>query len=149
LPDQPSPPGPIGPPSANGRGLASRRALIDIVRAATLGSYGVVGFASGPIDRLLGALEGRPGGLRVAIVDGTIDVRLRLRIAHGLPLAEVARQVESAIRYGIAQATGHEVRGLAIRIAGLEREPGSGPPPPPARAPLGSGDLAESGTDVA
>jgi uncharacterized alkaline shock family protein YloU len=133
---------------AAGRALASRRALIDIVRSATLGSYGVAGFAGNPIDRLIGALEGRPGGLRVSVESGAIDIRLRLRVAHGLPIAEVARQVDSAVRYGIRRATGREVDRISIRVAGLEREPGGGPPAPPSPPDIGSSDLAGSGTDV-
>jgi len=133
---------------AAGRALASRRALIDIVRNATLGSYGVAGFAGNPIDRLVGALEGRPGGLRVSVAGGAIDIRLHLRVAHGLPIAEVARQVDSAVRYGIRRATGREVDRISIRVAGLEREPGGGPPAPPSPPDIGSSDLAASGTDV-
>jgi uncharacterized alkaline shock family protein YloU len=133
---------------AAGRALASRRALIDIVRSATLGSYGVAGFAGNPIDRLIGALEGRPGGLRVSIEGGAIEVRLRLRVAHGLPIAEVARQVDSAVRYGIRRATGREVEHISIRVAGLEHELGGGPPAPPSPPDIGTSDLAGSGTDV-
>src|SRR5215213_9463315 len=33
------------PNSTPGRSLVSRRAIVDVVRAATLGSYGVIGFA--------------------------------------------------------------------------------------------------------
>ena len=45
-----------------GRSLVTRRAVVDIVRAATLGSYGVTGFAGGPIGRLREALGlGQPG----------------------------------------------------------------------------------------
>lgn len=133
---------------ATGRALASRRAVIDIVRSAALGSYGVAGFAGNPIDRLVGALEGRPGGMRVSLAGGEIEVRLRLRVAHGLPIAEVARQVDSAIRYGIRRATGREVDRISIRVAGLERAPGGGPPRAPDRPDIGPSDLAGSGTDV-
>jgi hypothetical protein len=73
---------------------------------------------------------------------------LRLRVAHGLPIAEVARQVDSAIRYGIRRATGREVDRISIRVAGLEREMGGGPPAPPRRPDIGPSDLAGSGTDV-
>src|SRR3970040_1147525 len=54
---------PVVPPEPiPGRALATRRAVMDIVRAATLGSYGVAGFAGGPIERALAVLEGRPPG---------------------------------------------------------------------------------------
>ena len=45
-----------------GRSLVTRRAVVDIVRAATLGSYGVTGFAGGPIGRLgSGSASASPG----------------------------------------------------------------------------------------
>jgi len=132
-----------------GRALATRRAVMDIVRAATLGSYGVAGFAGGPVERALAFLEGRPPGLHVDVAQGELAIRLDLRVAYGLPVAEVARQVESAIRYGVRRAVGREVDSLQIRVGGLNTPPGT---PPPTRHPSpgpGSSDLADSGTDVA
>lgn len=139
MPDEPIP----------GRALATRRAVMDIVRAATLGSYGVAGFAGGPLERLVAFVEGRPPGLRVLVDDGTLAVQLHLRVAYGLPVAEVARQVDSAIRYGIRRALDREVDDLAIRVAGLETPHGTPPPPRPHHTGPGSSDLADSGTDVA
>ena len=46
--------------SSPGRSLVTRQAVIDIVRAATLGSYGVTGFAARPARAPPGA-SGRPG----------------------------------------------------------------------------------------
>jgi uncharacterized alkaline shock family protein YloU len=135
--------------STAGRALVTRRAVIDIVRSVTLGSYGVAGFGGGALDRLAGALEGRPAGVRVTIRDGAIDIRLRLRVAHGLPIAEVARQVDSAIRYALRRALDREVDHLTIRIAGLEAHPGGKPPAPREHAGIGASELADSGTDVA
>jgi uncharacterized alkaline shock family protein YloU len=44
-----------------------------------------------------------PRGVRVRLDDGlTID--LDLVVAHGVPIAEVARQVDSAVRYAIRRA---------------------------------------------
>jgi hypothetical protein len=43
-------------PSMSGRSLVTRRAVIDLVRTATVGSYGVTGFAARPHERLLGRL---------------------------------------------------------------------------------------------
>jgi uncharacterized alkaline shock family protein YloU len=123
--------------------------VVDVVRAATLGSYGVAGFAGGPVERLLAVLEGRPPGLRVSVSDGELEIELDLRVAYGLPVAEVARQVDSAVRYGIRRAFGRDVDGLAIRVGGLDTPPGTEPParghPPGPR----SSELADSGTDVA
>jgi uncharacterized alkaline shock family protein YloU len=132
-----------------GRALATRRATADIVRAAALGSYGVVGFAAGPVERLLAAAVGRQPGIRIDVARDGLAVELRLRIAAGLPVAEVARQVESAVRYGIRRSLGREVDRLRIRIAGLDSSPGSPPPVAPPTRSVGSSDLADSGTDVA
>ncbi len=135
--------------SIGGRALVTRRAVIDIVRGVTLGSYGVVGFAGNWADRVLGWIERRPGGLRVSVADGALGIRMQLRVAHGLPIAEVARQVDLAVRYAIRTALGREVDQLSIRVARLELHPGGEPPHPQPPAELGPSDLADSGTDVA
>jgi uncharacterized alkaline shock family protein YloU len=131
-----------------GRALVTRRAVIDIVRRVTLGSYGVAGFAGNWADRLLGWIEQRPGGLRVSVAGGSLTIRLHLRVAHGLPVAEVARQVDHAVRHAIRMAVGREIDKLTIRVARLEIHPGGEPPEPPPRPGLGPSDLADSGTDV-
>jgi len=131
-----------------GRALVTRRAVIDIVRGVALGSYGVAGFAGGWIDRLLGWIERRPGGLRVSVAGGTLAIRMHLRVAHGLPIAEVARQVDLAVRHAIRTALGREVDLLSIRVARLELHPGGEPPQPRRSTGVGPSDLADSGTDV-
>jgi len=135
--------------SIAGRALVTRRAVIDIVRGVTLGSYGVAGFAGSWPDRVLGWIERRPGGLRVSVADGELGIRMHLRVAHGLPIGEVARQVDLAVRHAIRVALGREVDRLSIRVARLELHPGGEPPHP--RMPSGTGpsELADSGTDVA
>lgn len=137
------------PEAIAGRALVSRRAVIDIVRRVTLGSYGVIGFAGGSIDRLLGSLERRPAGMRISLRDGKVGISLRLRVAHGVPIAEVARQVDASIRYAIRSALGKEVDRLSIRVAGVATHPASTPPPPEQHPIPGPSDLADSGTDVA
>ena len=136
-------------PSIGGRALVTRRAVIDIVRGVTLGSYGVVNFAGNWADRVLGWIERRPGGLRVSVADGELGIRMHLRVAHGLPIGEVARQVDLAVRYAIRTALGREVDRLSIRVARLELHPGGEPPPQRPTNELGPSDLADSGTDVA
>lgn len=131
-----------------GRALVTRRAIIDIVRGVALGSYGVAGFAGNWADRVLGWIERRPGGLRVSVAGGALEIRLHLRVAHGLPVAEVARQVDHAVRHAIRVALGREIDKLTIRVARLEIHPGGEPPHPPAAPGLGPSDLADSGTDV-
>ena len=132
-----------------GRALVTRRATADIVRAAVLGSYGVAGFQAGPLERIRAALVGRTAGLSVSAGEDGLAIRLHLRIATGLPVAEVARQVDSAVRYAVRRALGCEVQQLRIRVGGLETRPGDEPPLPPARSSPGNSDLADSGADVA
>lgn len=135
--------------SIGGRALVTRRAVIDIVRGVTLGSYGVVGFAGNWADRVLGWIERRPGGLRVSVAGGTLGIRMHLRVAHGLPIAEVARQVDLGVRYAIRSTLGREVDHLSIRVAKLELHPGGEPPHAQVPDGVGTSDLADSGTDVA
>lgn len=135
-----------------GRSLVSRRAVVDIVRSATVGSYGVIGFAGGGFIGRLGERLGlAPRGLHVGLGGGLV-IELDLVVAHNLPIAEVARQVDSAVRYAIRRALEREVDRLVIHVDGLRlaafdpivadaaRRPRSGVAPD---------DLAGSGTDVA
>lgn len=133
-----------------GRSLVTRRAVADVVRAATLGSYGVTGFAGGPLARLGARLGLLSPGLRVGLGNG-IDVELDLTVASGVPIAEVARQVDSAVRYAVAHAIGQEVHRVVIHVDGLRVVPGDALPPPASAesAAIGPQDLADSGTDVA
>lgn len=121
-----------------GRALVTRRAIADIVRNATLGSYGVAGFAGTG-----------PAGMRISLRDGGLTISLRLSVATGLPIAEVARQLDSAIRHEIRHSLGREVDKLSIKVARLKAHPGGVPPAPRERRGLGPSDLADSGTDVA
>src|SRR3954470_14886348 len=106
-----------------GRSLVSRRALIEIVRTATVGSYGVTGLAGRGWPERLAALAGMPPrGIRIGLGD-ELTVDLDLIVAHGLPIAEVARQVDSAVRYSVRNAVGRDVGRLTIRINGLRTGP--------------------------
>lgn len=127
---------------APGRAVVTRRAVTDIVRTAVLGSYGVAGFATpapwGHLVRLLGL--GEPG-IRVDLED--LAIELRIRVAYGLPIAEVARQVESAVRYALDRDLGRAPGGIEIHVDGLVQREGSVPAPvegmpadgPPGAAP--------------
>lgn len=105
-------------PAAPGRSLVTRRALVEIVRIAVLGSYGVTGLAASPLGRL--GLGRRP--IRIALRPA-VAVDVRLTIAYGLPVAEVARQVDSAIRYALRRALGREVEAVTIHVEGLAAGP--------------------------
>jgi uncharacterized alkaline shock family protein YloU len=151
--------------STPGRSIVSRRAVIDIVRTATLGSYGVTGFAGGIVGRLLERLGFTQPGIRVSFVDGTVSetpaeptasvervpltIDLDLTVAYGVPIAEVARQVDSAVRYALRKALGREVTRLTIHVDGLSYQPGDLPAAAVAHSGVRSDDLAASGTDVA
>ena len=133
-----------------GRSLVSGRALADIVRAATLGSYGVSSFAGGLLARLLARFGLAQPGLIIRFDDG-IEIDLDLNIALGVPVAEVARQVDSAVRYAVRGALGQEVGRIAIHVDGLHVPADGALPSGPDALPMGirSRDLADSGTDVA
>jgi uncharacterized alkaline shock family protein YloU len=132
------------------RSFATRRAVVDIVRAAALGSYGVRGFAAGPLERILTRLGLRTPGI-VVVLAPQLTISLDLLMTYGVPIAEVARQVDSAVRHAVRRGLGREVGELTIRIDGLRFEPGSVPPSavpshPDEVTPI---DLADSGSDVA
>lgn len=133
-----------------GRSLVTRRAIRDLVRRATLSVYGVSGFAGGgPLGRILDRLGVARPGLRLE-VGPPLTVDLQLAVAYGLPIAEVARQVEAAVRYTLRNALGREPDRITIRIGRLRHEHGI--PPAIAGAHVGmprSSELADSGTDVA
>ena len=133
-----------------GRSLVTRRAVSDIVRTAVLGSYGVTGFAASPPDRLLERLRLTTPGLKVRLGEG-IDIDLDLTVAFGVPIAEVGRQVDSAVRYALYHALDVEVSRLVIHVDGLRFAPAASPPAVLRDDPatVRSSDLANSGTDVA
>ena len=102
-----------------GQSLVSRRAISQIVRAAVSGSYGVTGLSDDrPAQRLMAALGLRPAAVLVRLRAG-IHVELRILVAAGLPVAEVARQVDSAVRYSVRRAIGREIETLTIHVGGL------------------------------
>jgi uncharacterized alkaline shock family protein YloU len=153
--------------STPGRSLVTRRAVVDIVRTATLGSYGVTGFAGGG---LLGGLLERLGlaqpGIRVAfddaapnpgepaaerLIESGLTVELDLTVAYGVPVAEVSRQVDSAVRYAIRQALDTNVARFTVHVDGLRFQTGELPAKPSGlgASAVGIDELAASGTDVA
>jgi uncharacterized alkaline shock family protein YloU len=108
-----------------GRSLITRRALVDVIRPAVVGSYGVTGFAGGSLGaRLLGRLGLGEPGIHVSLRDGLV-VDLYLTIAYGLPVAEVARQADSAVRYALRRTVAREVDRLTIHVGGMRYQPAS------------------------
>jgi uncharacterized alkaline shock family protein YloU len=117
VPDRPLP----------GRSLVTRRAIVDIVRSAVMTSYGVIGVDAGAFERVLGRLGVREPGIRVRL-DRGLEIDLYLVVRYGLPIAEVARQVDSAVRYAVRRSLGHDVRRLTVHVDGLRYQPASVPP---------------------
>ncbi|MCU0504968.1 MAG: Asp23/Gls24 family envelope stress response protein [Chloroflexi bacterium] len=123
-----------------GSARVTRRAVAEIVRAAVLESYGVTGLSdadlAGRVRRWLGLGS---SGVRVDLRDG-ISVELFVTVAYGVPVAEVVRQVESAVRYALRRALGRELDALVVHVGGLDYRPGVQPapaPPPSPRADAG------------
>jgi uncharacterized alkaline shock family protein YloU len=141
-----------------GRSLVTRRAVVDVVRVATLGSYGVTGFAGGWIGRLGERLGLGQPGIDITFGPPTtepsarpdLQIDLDITVAYGVPIAEVARQVDSAVRYSLRNALGRDVTRLTIHVDGLRYQPGD-LPAAPQHDPnaITPDDLAASGTDVA
>jgi len=110
-----------------GRTLVRRRAVAEIVRAAVLGSYGVTGLsAPNPLGRFLGRLRAGVPGIRI-VLDGELAVEVYLTVGHGVPVAEVARQVDSAIRWSLRRALAEEVGRVSIHVNGMTGGPYSTP----------------------
>jgi uncharacterized alkaline shock family protein YloU len=133
-----------------GRSLVTKRAIRELVRTAVLSVYGVSGFAGGgAVGRLFERIGLAHPGLHVEI-DPRLVVDLRLAVAYGLPVAEVARQVEASVRYSLSHALKREPDEVSIRIGRLRHEHGIAPSHEQAtRGEPGPSDLAASGTDVA
>ncbi len=118
-----------------GRSLVTRRAVVELVRRAVSGSYGVTGFTDdGLVKGALRTLRLVEPGIRVSL-QGGVSIDLRITVAQGLPVAEVARQVDSAVRYAVGRALERDVDRLAIHVGGLRFEPASFPPAPVAESP--------------
>ena len=138
------------PADPAGRLFVTRRAVADIVRRATLGSYGVVGLAGSPLSRLLARLGLASSGIRVGQRAGGLYVELDLVVGHGLPIAEVARQVDAAVRHAVRRALDQEIDSVAIHVEHLRFESGRERPGDPASPSArrsgdrGRGDVDES-----
>jgi len=105
--------------SVAGRSIITRRAIVDIVRTAVQGSYGVTGFADTSLGRrLLRWIGIERSGIKLSMDDG-LRLDLYITVAFGVPVAEVARQVDSAVRYSLLHYVGAEVTSVAVHVDGL------------------------------
>jgi uncharacterized alkaline shock family protein YloU len=112
-------------PRLPGRALVSRRAIAEIVGRAVSASYGVTGIGTGPLDRLRGGLGLGTPGVRVRTAP-RLEVDLYLAVAFGVPVAEVARNVEDAVRYAVRTGIGRDLDEVRIHVDGLRLAPHRG-----------------------
>jgi uncharacterized alkaline shock family protein YloU len=109
------------------------------VRTATLGSYGVTGLRPrGPFGGRLSWLGGRPAVV-VDLATDRIAIDIRISVAYGAPVAEVARQLDSAVRFAVRGAVERDVDRVSIYVGELRVEPAA---EPPARGPLDRATIA-------
>ena len=109
--------------SVAGRSIVTRRAIVDIVRTAVQSSYGVTGFSDPSFARRLSRWIGfdRPG--IELTTEGGLRLNLFVKVAFGMPVAEVARQVDSAVRYSLRSMVGVDVASITIHVNGLGYQP--------------------------
>jgi uncharacterized alkaline shock family protein YloU len=123
-----------------GRSFVSKRAILEVIRSAVVESYGVTGLADPDLGgRLLRWLHLRTSGIRLDLSKG-VAIELFLTVAYGVPIAEVARQVDSAVRYSVRRAMGLDVDQLVIHVGDLSYQP--------ARAPVAGGAEPAPRTDA-
>ena len=109
---------------ANGRSVATRRAIEEIVATAARASYGIAGFAGrGFRAGLRRSVTGREPAV-VVLAMAPLSIAVHVQVAFGLPVAEVARQLDSAIRHALRRILGREVAELTVDVAGLEYRAG-------------------------
>ncbi len=126
-----------------GRAVVARRALREIVRDAALGSYGVTGLAE---PTLLARCRARLGMGSRAIrmtLHPAVATEIWLTVAYGVPVAEVARQVDSAVRYRLERALAREVGPVTIHVQGLGSRGGVTHPPIPTPQPAAEATRAD------
>jgi uncharacterized alkaline shock family protein YloU len=109
--------------SVAGRSIVTRRAIVDIVRTAVQSSYGVTGFSDPSFGRRVLRWIGldRPG-IKLT-TEGGLHLDVFITVAYGVPVAEVARQVDSAVRYSLRHYVGAEVGSLTVHVDGLRYQP--------------------------
>lgn len=101
-----------------GRISISSLAIAQIAERTVSECYGVVGIGRGRrAKRML--LLGRAAGVSVGRSEDGIALALRVFVAYGLNLAEVAATVHSRVSYEVERLTGLPVASLEVRIDGV------------------------------
>lgn len=117
MPSPDSPAGGAGGPSAPAGQAADRAHLERLIRSAAGGVYGVA--AVGRPGRWATIL-GRLGLSRGVTIGGDpgLTVEIDLALVPGVPVAQVARNVEEAVRYLVQRDGGHTIDELVVRVDG-------------------------------
>jgi len=104
--------------AAVGANGTSRRRIGQLVRRATLASYGVAS-VSGPrwYHRLLAWLGRATPGVRVD-TDGRLGIELHVSLARGVPAAAVVSNIEERVRYVVQRELGREIHSLTVYVNG-------------------------------
>jgi uncharacterized alkaline shock family protein YloU len=102
------------------------RRIGELARQAAAASYGVVA-VKGPrwYDGLLARLGRRAPGVHVSL-QPRLSVSLYLALAPGVPIAQVAGNVEDAVRYVVQREIGRRVDEVAIHVGGVRIAPTGG-----------------------
>lgn len=117
--------------SRAGGGEIDRESLARSVRSAAAECYGVTAVAPvGWLQRLTGWLRPtRASGVAV-VFDGSLRVTLDLHVAAHVPNAQVADNVDEAVRYRVLRDFGRAIDELVIRIDGRPVATRPTEPPP-------------------
>lgn len=59
-------------------------------------------------------------GIRVAVLDGVVNVDVALNISYGYAIPDVSAKVQEKVKAAIENMTGLEVSGVNIRIASVD-----------------------------
>lgn len=102
------------------------RRIGELARQAAANSYGVVA-VRGPrwYHGLLARLGRSASGVRVS-TEPRLRIALYLALAPGVPVTQVATNVEQAVRYIIQRELGRPVDELAIHVGGRPVAPAGG-----------------------
>ena len=90
-----------------------------MVRAAARASYGVAAVAGERWHERLAARLGIDLGGVTVFSDPELCVRVNLRLASGVPQAQVAANVAEAVDYTVQRDTGRKIDDLTITVDGI------------------------------
>ncbi|MFN2217301.1 MAG: Asp23/Gls24 family envelope stress response protein [Anaerolineae bacterium] len=100
----------------------SPTAIASLASQAVLECYGVVGMAtkdlaSGIVEILAPASHRR--GVDISIEDGCIVIDLYVVIEYGTPIATVARNIQSVVKYTVERALSERVDAVNVHVQDL------------------------------